>query len=357
METIEFKKDPLRFFHPILPERELKNRPVGVQVGSTKIVLFRDHEGHIGALEDRCPHRFTPLSLGQVLPNGRLACQYHGWNFDRNGDCRNPSLKSESMRCPVRTFKVVKRHHFLWVANPDVPESQFPEFMEDGFELLAAYNIEFRAPLLLVFDNFSENEHFPYVHQYFGWDSQGSKQAQFECSKTDKTVEASYYGPQRTFPGASLFGVRKNSWMRNGWLTKFQPVHSTYTSWICSSNNLTTPMGGYINRLTTFMTPIDETKTLMSIFQSVQYTKPVGRLKKYIYKKLFVSNVRHDIFNDVEFVEKLSHVPTRLDKAVLGRFDRPLVYNRELFEKIYLGHEGSETEAPWRNRNQKDLVF
>ena len=57
-------------------------KPINVDLAGQPIVLWRDHEGHVRALEDRCPHRRAPLSLGCVLGNGMMQCGYHGWTFD-----------------------------------------------------------------------------------------------------------------------------------------------------------------------------------------------------------------------------------------------------------------------------------
>ena len=51
------------------------------------LVLFRDHHGVAHALEDRCPHRNVPLSLGRVQADGTLQCGYHGWRFEGSGRC------------------------------------------------------------------------------------------------------------------------------------------------------------------------------------------------------------------------------------------------------------------------------
>jgi phenylpropionate dioxygenase-like ring-hydroxylating dioxygenase large terminal subunit len=42
-----------------------------------KMVFYRGHEGAVVAVEDFCPHRGAPLSLGYV-ENGNLVCGYHG---------------------------------------------------------------------------------------------------------------------------------------------------------------------------------------------------------------------------------------------------------------------------------------
>lgn len=63
-------------------------KPAGFSVCGEPVALFRDQDGQVRALEDRCPHRRVPLSLGSVSPEGWLQCGYHGWSFDgTTGKC------------------------------------------------------------------------------------------------------------------------------------------------------------------------------------------------------------------------------------------------------------------------------
>ncbi len=75
----------LRWFHPVLPAASLRARPVPFRLGGTRYVLWRDATGAARGLLDWCAHRFAPLSAGRVRPDGRLACPYHGWNYDGAG--------------------------------------------------------------------------------------------------------------------------------------------------------------------------------------------------------------------------------------------------------------------------------
>ncbi|MGN5478147.1 Rieske 2Fe-2S domain-containing protein [Cupriavidus basilensis] len=45
------------------------------------IVFFRKSNGEVGALADRCPHRFVPLHLGRG-DRRYDQCGYHGLQFD-----------------------------------------------------------------------------------------------------------------------------------------------------------------------------------------------------------------------------------------------------------------------------------
>lgn len=49
-------------------------------------VLFRDEEGALGLIGRHCPHRGADLCFGRLEDNG-LRCPFHGWHFDRTGQC------------------------------------------------------------------------------------------------------------------------------------------------------------------------------------------------------------------------------------------------------------------------------
>jgi phenylpropionate dioxygenase-like ring-hydroxylating dioxygenase large terminal subunit len=55
------------------------------------IVLYRKADGAMAAIEDRCAHRFAPLSMGKIVGGDRIQCPYHGLEYDGSGACvRNP---------------------------------------------------------------------------------------------------------------------------------------------------------------------------------------------------------------------------------------------------------------------------
>lgn len=56
---------------------EIAEKPLGRQICGEKIVFYRGAEGKVAAVEDFCPHRGAPLSLGFVR-DGNLVCGYHG---------------------------------------------------------------------------------------------------------------------------------------------------------------------------------------------------------------------------------------------------------------------------------------
>jgi len=63
------------------------SRPlVPIELLGARFVLFRDEEGELGLIGRNCPHRGADLCFGRLEDNG-LRCPFHGWHFDRTGQC------------------------------------------------------------------------------------------------------------------------------------------------------------------------------------------------------------------------------------------------------------------------------
>ena len=82
-----FLANPSDEWYPVYRSERLRRAPVSVTLMGKPLVLFRTASGEPAALIDRCPHRNVPLSLGKVRGDN-LRCIYHGWEFDRGGQCR-----------------------------------------------------------------------------------------------------------------------------------------------------------------------------------------------------------------------------------------------------------------------------
>ncbi|MDJ0927681.1 MAG: aromatic ring-hydroxylating dioxygenase subunit alpha [Gammaproteobacteria bacterium] len=150
-----------------------RDAPYGVQVFGRPIVLFRDRTGVIRCLEDRCPHRAAPLSLGNVS-GGRLRCPYHGWEFDGCGRCaRIPSVADkeiEAGRQLIRILPAAEKGGMVWVwpGNPDladeatIPLPSLPPADEPFAALKEHYDIASHYSLLSA--NLSDPAHVQFVH-------------------------------------------------------------------------------------------------------------------------------------------------------------------------------------------------
>jgi phenylpropionate dioxygenase-like ring-hydroxylating dioxygenase large terminal subunit len=107
-------------WQPVLPSRELRaceNIVAAISQGE-ELALWRSADGAVQAWEDRCPHRGTRLSLGQVV-DGRLSCAYHGWEFEADGGrCAaipaHPQMTAPHGVC-VKTFEATESQGMIWI--------------------------------------------------------------------------------------------------------------------------------------------------------------------------------------------------------------------------------------------------
>jgi phenylpropionate dioxygenase-like ring-hydroxylating dioxygenase large terminal subunit len=83
------------------------DRPVAVRRMGEDLVAWRDGEGKVRLMADRCAHRGARLSLGRVR-EGALMCWYHGWVYDGTGQCQ--SIPSEGGACPLATEVKIKSY-------------------------------------------------------------------------------------------------------------------------------------------------------------------------------------------------------------------------------------------------------
>ena len=147
---------------------EIDAKPLGRKVCGERIVFFRGPGGSATALEDWCPHRGAPLSLGRVV-EGNLVCGYHGLAMGCDG--RTVSMPGQRVRGfpPVRSYPVVERHGFVWVwpgdpaladasRLPDLPWASDPEWAYGG----GLYHIG--CDYRLMIDNLMDLTHETYVH-------------------------------------------------------------------------------------------------------------------------------------------------------------------------------------------------
>ena len=63
------------------------------------LIAFRDTDGEVGLVDAYCPHRRAPMFFGRNEECG-LRCVYHGWKFDRHGDCVD--MPSEPAGTPLQ---------------------------------------------------------------------------------------------------------------------------------------------------------------------------------------------------------------------------------------------------------------
>lgn len=93
-----------------------KTKPFGIRLWGEPLVIFRDKQDNPICLQDRCPHRSAPLSMGSVK-DGVLTCCYHGWSFSTDGKCVDiPRASSEFVNSvKAVSYPCVEHQGLVWV--------------------------------------------------------------------------------------------------------------------------------------------------------------------------------------------------------------------------------------------------
>ena len=147
---------------------EIDDKPLGRRICNESIVFYRGPEGAVAALEDFCPHRGAPLSLGRVV-EGKLVCGYHGLEMGCDG--KTIAMPGQRVRGfpPIRSYPVIERHGFVWVWPGDAAKADpalihplhwadHPEWAYGG----GLYHIA--CDYRLMIDNLMDLTHETYVH-------------------------------------------------------------------------------------------------------------------------------------------------------------------------------------------------
>jgi vanillate monooxygenase len=180
---------------------ELRLQPVlGRRICGERMVLHRNGEGRVSALEDWCPHRGTPLSMGSVQ-DGVLVCGYHGLRMGCDG--KTLAMPGQRVRgfAPIRSFACEEHAGFIWVwpgeaslatraALPELPWVQ-PGWTFGGglFHIACDYR--------LMIDNLMDLTHETYVHA----DSIGQKE--IDESPCETRVEGEQVTTRRLMQGVT----------------------------------------------------------------------------------------------------------------------------------------------------------
>ena len=109
-----------RYWMPAVLSTELPEKdgsPVRVRLLGEDLIAYRDSTGAVGLVDAHCPHRRAPMFFGRNEECG-LRCVYHGWKFDRNGDCvdmpSEPAGTPLQAKVKIKAYPVHEAGGLLW---------------------------------------------------------------------------------------------------------------------------------------------------------------------------------------------------------------------------------------------------
>jgi vanillate O-demethylase monooxygenase subunit len=172
-----------------------------------RVVLYRTDKGDPVVLEDACPHRKLPLSMGRLKGDG-IECGYHGLVFDCAGKCVHvPGSAKIPTGAQVRSYPAVSRYGLVWVwmgeAQRADPATIFKveHYGELGWDRNQGGDMTVACNYLYITDNLLDPSHVAWVHP----SSFGDVSCEGEPVKTTVAAE----------------GVTASRWMRDAEIAPF----------------------------------------------------------------------------------------------------------------------------------------
>ncbi len=147
---------------------EIDDKPLGRKICGQSIVFYRAQENQVVALDDFCPHRGAPLSLGTVT-EGKLVCGYHGLEMGSEG--KTIAMPGQRVRGfpAIRSYPVVERYGFIWVwpgdaALADPTKIHHLEWHDNPEWAYGGGLFHIACDYRLMIDNLMDLTHETYVH-------------------------------------------------------------------------------------------------------------------------------------------------------------------------------------------------
>lgn len=144
-----------------------------------KPIIVRNFQGKFQAFLNVCPHRHSLLTHLSCGNSPELRCQYHGWEFTRDGSTAKIPDAQGFRPIPggpekLRAFRTEVRGPMIYVSlsddSPGLAEQLGPltevcdEFPCERWRQSATWKYEFPANWKVVVENTVESYHVPEVH-------------------------------------------------------------------------------------------------------------------------------------------------------------------------------------------------
>lgn len=257
---------------------EVGRKLQSIRILGEDIVIYRMNDGSAVALEDACPHRKLPLSMG-FLDGDNIECGYHGLTFDCTGKCvRAPTQSRIPPSAVVRSYPVTDKWGLVWIwmgeRDPDPtqdPIVQIEDFDDPYWGTTEAESLLCNCDYLYLIDNLLDPSHVAWVHRA-SLAAGGTQDTPLESQSTDTGLVVSRWVYDQDPPAfyAPLLSF-------NGTCDRLQHYEAQFPS-LAINKSVFTPAGtggpdkplhpdAYVAISYNFLTPVDNGVTRYFWFQ------------------------------------------------------------------------------------------
>ena len=172
--------------------------PVRTTIFGERLVVFRDTNGALGIVDERCPHRLASLALGRNEEGG-LRCIYHGWKFDTTGACidmpTEPGAFGFRDRMSVQSYPAREAGGMVWTyLGPPGDVPTFPEYdwMKLPRDQYATMKVGERVNYAQAIEGAIDSSHSWFLHQGIIWDWKKRAETSMDTSPKMEAEDTDY---------------------------------------------------------------------------------------------------------------------------------------------------------------------
>jgi phenylpropionate dioxygenase-like ring-hydroxylating dioxygenase large terminal subunit len=134
------------------------------------LTVWRDNEGEVCCISDRCCHRGASLSCGKII-DGKLECPFHGFQFAGDGKVKLIPANGKNSVIPdsqhVHSFSTYEKYGLIWMwwgDNEKITEKPF--FFEELADMSYATFIDsWHSHYSRCIENQLDVVHLPFIHK------------------------------------------------------------------------------------------------------------------------------------------------------------------------------------------------
>ena len=258
-------------WYPLTWSRNVGRELSAHRVVERDVVLFRSQDGRVVAMEDACPHRLLPLSMGR-LKGDSVECGYHGVMFDCTGKCtRIPGQDMIPGNAVVQTFPTYENMGLVWIwmgdpALADVSKVfDLPQYHDSAWSAVEGDAQVYRTNYLNLCDNLCDPAHVSFVHQTTLGNSSGDNIPIQHEQQNGKIVTWRYINDAPPIPLFAKYGNFSGNVDRWQYYHYYAPSITVVDAG-CAPTGTGAEQGNRENCMQLygchFMTPVDEETTI-----------------------------------------------------------------------------------------------
>lgn len=219
------------FWYAVEFSTDVTTKPKQVTLMGQHYVLYRDANGQVVALDDRCAHRGATLSGGWV-EEGCIRCPYHGWAYQSDGTCSDIPANQAGVAIPKRarvgTYPVQEKYGFVWIFVGDLPEAErppippFPEFDNPAWRQVRGEYV-WNAHYTRVIESGLDTSHAPFVHKAFFNNRDDAEVWDYEVQSEEWSTSATVRTKPPKRVGLLKFIVKRDRPFSSATLTVYMP--------------------------------------------------------------------------------------------------------------------------------------